>query len=216
MSALLAVMRVELRGLRRHAALFPLLVGVTVVIAVLLDRDPAPWLIPVVAFPVVRRVMDATDEKALMFDLLPVTRRTVETALALSALVATLLLCAAFTVLVSLLGAVGLGRVLAIDPSGGWGVKASIFTGTMLLVLGIMEQLVLRFGATRRLVLPVVMFLVAFLGFCWVLQQVSERLPVTVNAWFAGSAPWLPFLLGVIGYLALIPLNVRVRERQDH
>ena len=216
MSTLLPVLRVELRWLRGYLALLPILVVLWVVVAHLLERDPVPWLILVVGFPMVRRVMGMTDEKELLFDLLPVTRRTVATAQGLAALLATLLLVGGLVVLVAIVAALGMGHLLMIDLSGEGLPKAFTFTGIMVLILGIMEHLALRFGVTRRLVLPVLALLAGVLALFWALSVLSSRLPATVTTWFAATAPWLSFTLGVVGCLALIPLNVRVRECEDH
>ncbi|MDO5066939.1 MAG: hypothetical protein Q4D96_06645 [Propionibacteriaceae bacterium] len=206
MSTLLAVIRVELQWLRLLLAVLPVLLVLSGLVAYLLGHDPTPWLLFMVTFPVLWRILGA-DERELLFDLLPVTRRVVAMVRGMAALLATLLLFGVLMALVAIAGALGIAE--AIDPSGDWAVKAFTFFGIMLLALGVLEHLVLRLGFSRRLALSTLALLIGVFALLAGLDQLSIRLSATVTA-------WLLFTLGVLGYLGFIPLNVRVHERQDH
>lgn len=215
MSTLLAVIRVHLHWDRRYLAVVPLLLLFWVGAGLLLRIDAMPLVIPTALFPGWRRMLGVNDEDRL-FDLLPVTRRTVAAGRAVATLLCLLALLGVLAALMGLGKAVGLSQLLGVEPSGDWLVKVLAFSGIMLMVINVMDQLLLRFGFTRRLVLPVLLVLAGTLALVLALSAVALRLPATVTAWLTGAGPWVLFGLGILVHLACIPLNGRLQARQDH
>lgn len=149
--------------------------------------------------------LDGLEDADLLYDTLPLRRRTVMIS---HYLVSLAYLLAAEIVLVPVLL---LGEILGMRAGGDWWAAASAAVGIMLVVFAVMVPVLIRFTDARGVVVLVVVAVVAGVGI-YLLGQLMSPLP----GWVLAGWPWLLLVAGLVAWAVSLLVAVRVYQRQDH
>ena len=149
--------------------------------------------------------LDGLEDADLLYDTLPLRRRTVMIS---HYLVSLAYLLAAEIVLVPVLL---LGEILGIRAGGDWWAAASAAVGIMLVVFAVMVPVLIRFTDARGVVVLVVVAVVAGVGI-YLLGQLMSPLP----GWVLAGWPWLLLVAGLVAWVVSLLVAIRVYQRQDH
>lgn len=149
--------------------------------------------------------LDGLEDADLLYDTLPLRRRTVMIS---HYLVSLAYLLAAEIVLVPVLL---LGEILGMRAGGDWWAAASAAVGIMLVVFAVMVPVLIRFTDARGVVVLVVVAVVAGVGI-YLLGQLMSPLP----GWVLAGWPWLLLVAGLVAWAVSLLVAIRVYQRQDH
>ena len=149
--------------------------------------------------------LDGLEDADLLYDTLPLRRRTVMISHYLVSLA--YLLAAEIVVVPVLL----LGEILGIRAGGDWWAAASAAVGIMLVVFAVMVPVLIRFTDARGVVVLVVVAVVAGVGI-YLLGQLMSPLP----GWVLAGWPWLLLVAGLVAWAVSLLVAIRVYQRQDH
>lgn len=149
--------------------------------------------------------LDGLEDADLLYDTLPLRRRTVMIS---HYLVSLAYLLAAEIVLVPVLL---LGEILGIRAGGDWWAAASAAVGIMLVVFAVMVPVLIRFTDARGVAVLVVIAVVAGVG-VYLLGQLMSPLP----GWILAGWPWLLLVAGLVAWAVSLLVAIRVYQRQDH
>ena len=149
--------------------------------------------------------LDGLEDADLLYDTLPLRRRTVMIS---HYLVSLAYLLAAEIVLVPVLL---LGEILGMRAGGDWWAAASAAVGIMLVVFAVMVPVLIRFTDARGGAVLVVVAVVAGVGI-YLLGQLMSPLP----GWVLAGWPWLLLVAGLVAWAVSLLVAIRVYQRQDH
>ena len=149
--------------------------------------------------------LDGLEDADLLYDTLPLRRRTVMIS---HYLVSLAYLLAAEIVLVPVLL---LGEFLGLRAGGDWWAAASAAVGIMLVVFAVMVPVLIRFTDARGVAVLVVVAVVAGVGI-YLLGQLMSPLP----GWVLAGWPWLLLVAGLVAWVVSLLVAIRVYQRQDH
>ena len=149
--------------------------------------------------------LDGLEDADLLYDTLPLRRRTVMISHYLVSLA--YLLAAEIVVVPVLL----LGEILGLRAGGDWWAAASAAVGIMLVVFAVMVPVLIRFTDARGVAVLVVVAVVAGVGI-YLLGQLMSPLP----GWVLAGWPWLLLVAGLVAWVVSLLVAIRVYERQDH
>ena len=149
--------------------------------------------------------LDGLEDADLLYDTLPLRRRTVMIS---HYLVSLAYLLAAEIVLVPVLL---LGEILGMRAGGDWWAAASAAVGIMLVVFAVMVPVLIRFTDARGVAVLVVVAVVAGVGI-YLLGQLLSPLP----GWVLAGWPWLLLVAGLVAWAVSLLVAIRVYQRQDH
>lgn len=149
--------------------------------------------------------IDGLEDADLLYDTLPLRRRTVMISHYLVSLA--YLLAAEIVVVPVLL----LGEILGLRAGGDWWAAASAAVGIMLVVFAFMVPVLIRFTDARGVAVLVVVAVVAGVGI-YLLGQLMSPLP----GWVLAGWPWLLLVAGLVAWVVSLLVAIRVYERQDH
>ena len=149
--------------------------------------------------------LDGLEDADLLYDTLPLRRRTVMIS---HYLVSLAYLLATEIVLVPVLL---LGEILGMRAGGDWWAAASAAVGIMLVVFAVMVPVLIRFTDARGVAVLVVVAVVAGVGI-YLLGQLMSPLP----GWVLAGWPWLLLVAGLVAWVVSLLVAIRVYQRQDH
>jgi len=149
--------------------------------------------------------LDGLEDADLLYDTLPLRRRTVMISHYLVSLA--YLLAAEIVVVPVLL----LGELLGMRAGGDWWAAASAAVGIMLVVFAVMVPVLIRFTDARGVAVLVVVAVVASVGI-YLLGQLMSPLP----GWVLAGWPWLLLVAGLVAWAVSLLVAIRVYQRQDH
>ena len=149
--------------------------------------------------------LDGLEDADLLYDTLPLRRRTVMISHYLMSLA--YLLAAEIVVVPVLL----LGELLGMRAGGDWWAAASAAVGIMLVVFAVMVPVLIRFTDARGVAVLVVVAVVASVGI-YLLGQLMSPLP----GWILVGWPWLLLVAGLVAWAVSLLVAIRVYQRQDH
>lgn len=149
--------------------------------------------------------LDGLEDADLLYDTLPLRRRTVMISHYLVSLA--YLLAAEIVVVPVLL----LGEILGIRAGGDWWAAASAAVGIMLVVFAVMVPVLIRFTDARGVAVLVVVAVIAGVGI-YLLGQLMSPLP----GWVLAGWPWLLLVAGLVAWAVSLLVAIRVYQRQDH
>ncbi|MFC2687901.1 MAG: ABC-2 transporter permease [Arachnia propionica] len=149
--------------------------------------------------------LDGLEDADLLYDTLPLRRRTVMIS---HYLVSLAYLLAAEIVLVPVLL---LGEILGMRAGGDWWAAASAAVGIMLVVFAVMVPVLIRFTDARGGAVLVVVAVIAGVGI-YLLGQLMSPLP----GWVLAGWPWLLLVAGLVAWAVSLLVAIRVYQRQDH
>ena len=149
--------------------------------------------------------LDGLEDADLLYDTLPLRRRTVMIS---HYLVSLAYLLAAEIVLVPVLL---LGEILGMRAGGDWWAAASAAVGIMLVIFAVMVPVLIRFTDARGVAVLVVVAVVAGVGI-YLLGQLMSPLP----GWVLAGWPWLLLVAGLVAWAVSLLVAIRVYQRQDH
>mgnify|MGYP000978539918 FL=1 len=149
--------------------------------------------------------LDGLEDADLLYDTLPLRRRTVMIS---HYLVSLAYLLAAEIVLVPVLL---LGEILGMRAGGDWWAAASAAVGIMLVVFAVMVPVLIRFTDARGVAVLVVVAVVAGVGI-YLLGQLMSPLP----GWVLAGWPWLLLVAGLVAWAVSLLAAIRFYQRQDH
>ena len=149
--------------------------------------------------------LDGLEDADLLYDTLPLRRRTVMIS---HYLVSLAYLLAAEIVLVPVLL---LGEILGMRAGGDWWAAASAAVGIMLVVFAVMVPVLIRFTDARGVAVLVVVAVVAGVGI-YLLGQLMSPLP----GWVLAGWPWVLLVAGLVAWAVSLLVAIRVYQRQDH
>ena len=142
--------------------------------------------------------LDGLEDADLLYDTLPLRRRTVMIS---HYLVSLAYLLAAEIVLVPVLL---LGEILGMRAGGDWWAAASAAVGIMLVVFAVMVPVLIRFTDARGVAVLVVIAVV-----------VGQRMS-PLPGWVLAGWPWLLLVAGLVAWAVSLLVAIRVYQRQDH
>ena len=149
--------------------------------------------------------LDGLEDADLLYDTLPLRRRTVMISHYLVSLA--YLLAAEIVVVPVLL----LGEILGMRAGGDWWAAASAAVGIMLVVFAFMVPVLIRFTDARGVAVLVVVAVVAGVGI-YLLGQLMSPLP----GWVLAGWPWLLLVAGLVAWAVSLLAAIRFYQRQDH
>ena len=149
--------------------------------------------------------LDGLEDADLLYDTLPLRRRTVMIS---HYLVSLAYLLAAEIVLVPVLL---LGEILGMRAGGDWWAAASAAVGIMLVVFAVMVPVLIRFTDARGVAVLVVVAVVAGVGI-YLLGQLMSPLP----GWVLAGWPWVLLVAGLVAWVLSLLGALRFYQRQDH
>ena len=149
--------------------------------------------------------LDGLEDADLLYDTLPLRRRTVMISHYLVSLA--YLLAAEIVVVPVLL----LGEILGMRAGGDWWAAASAAVGIMLVVFAFMVPVLIRFTDARGVAVLVVVAVIAGVGI-YLLGQLMSPLP----GWVLAGWPWLLLVAGLVAWVVSLLVAIRVYQRQDH
>ena len=157
---------------------------------------------------------DGGGKTFLLFDSLPLRRRTVM----ISHHLITSILLVLFEIMASVMLLVGSALGMPVDA--GWPAVAAGVTGIMLAIFSVLIPVYIGCeNSCAKVVFPVlVIFVVSgLLGFrAGLLSEPQDAWSQSFGAWFLGAMPWLLLLVGVAAWVASLFVSIRNYERQDH
>ena len=157
---------------------------------------------------------DGGGKTFLLFESLPLRRRTVM----ISHHLITSILLVLFEIMASVMLLVGSALGLPVDA--GWPAVAAGVTGIMLAIFSVLIPVYIGCeNSCAKVVFPVlVIFVVSgLLGFrAGMLSEPQDAWSQSFGAWFLGAMPWLLLLVGVAAWVASLFVSIRNYERQDH
>ncbi|MBB1585775.1 MAG: ABC-2 transporter permease [Propionibacterium sp.] len=157
---------------------------------------------------------DGGGKTFLLFDSLPLRRRTVM----ISHHLITSILLVLFEIMASVMLLVGSALGMPVDA--GWPAVAAGVTGIMLAIFSVLIPVYIGCeNSCAKVVFPVlVIFVVSgLLGFrAGMLSEPQDAWSQSFGAWFLGAMPWLLLLVGVAAWVASLFVSIRNYERQDH
>lgn len=149
--------------------------------------------------------LDGLEDADLLYDTLPLRRRTVMISHYLVSLA--YLLAAEIVVVPVLL----LWELLGMRAGGDWWAAASAAVGIMLVVFAVMVPVLIRFTDARGVAVLVVVAVVAGVGI-YLLGQLMSPLP----GWVLAGWPWLLLVAGLVAWAVSLLAAIRFYQRQDH
>ena len=149
--------------------------------------------------------LDGLEDADLLYDTLPLRRRTVMISHHLVSLA--YLLAAEIVVVPVLL----LWELLGMRAGGDWWAAASAAVGIMLVVFAVMVPVLIRFTDARGVAVLVVVAVIAGVGI-YLLGQLMSPLP----GWVLAGWPWLLLVAGLVAWAVSLLVAIRVYQRQDH
>ena len=149
--------------------------------------------------------LDGLEDADLLYDTLPLRRRTVMISHYLVSLA--YLLAAEIVVVPVLL----LWELLGMRAGGDWWAAASAAVGIMLVVFAVMVPVLIRFTDARGVAVLVVVAVIAGVGI-YLLGQLMSPLP----GWVLAGWPWLLLVAGLVAWAVSLLVAIRVYQRQDH
>lgn len=149
--------------------------------------------------------LDGLEDADLLYDTLPLRRRTVMISHYLVSLA--YLLAAEIVVVPVLL----LWELLGMRAGGDWWAAASAAVGIMLVVFAVMVPVLIRFTDARGVAVLVVVAVIAGVGI-YLLGQLMSPLP----GWVLAGWPWLLLVAGLVAWVVSLLVAIRVYQRQDH
>ena len=149
--------------------------------------------------------LDGLEDADLLYDTLPLRRRTVMISHYLVSLA--YLVAAEIVAVLALL----LGEFLGLRAGGDWWAAASAAVGIMLVVFAVMVPVLIRFTDARGVAVLVVVVVVAGVGI-YLLGQLMSPLP----GWVLAGWPWLLLVAGLVAWAVSLLVAIRVYQRQDH
>ncbi len=149
--------------------------------------------------------LDGLEDADLLYDTLPLRRRTVMISHYLVSLA--YLLAAEIVVVPVLL----LWEILGMRAGGDWWAAASAAVGIMLVVFAVMVPVLIRFTDARGVAVLVVVAVIAGVGI-YLLGQLMSPLP----GWILVGWPWLLLVAGLVAWAVSLLVAIRVYQRQDH
>ena len=149
--------------------------------------------------------LDGLEDADLLYDTLPLRRRTVMISHYLVSLA--YLLAAEIVVVPVLL----LGEILGMRAGGDWWAAASAAVGIMLVVFAVMVPVLIRFTDARGVAVLVVVAVIAGVGI-YLLGQLMSPLP----GWVLAGWPWVLLVAGLVAWVVSLLVAIRVYQRQDH
>ena len=149
--------------------------------------------------------LDGLEDADLLYDTLPLRRRTVMIS---HYLVSLAYLLAAEIVLVPVLL---LGEFLGLRAGGDWWAAASAAVGIVLVIFAVMVPVLVRFTDARAVAVLVVVAVVAGVG-GYLLAQLVSPLP----GWVLAGWPWVLLVAGLVAWAVSLLVAIRVYQRQDH
>jgi membrane protein len=149
--------------------------------------------------------LDGLEDADLLYDTLPLRRRTVMISHYLVSLA--YLLAAEIVVVPVLL----LWELLGMRAGGDWWAAASAAVGIMLVVFAVMVPVLIRFTDARGGAVLVVVAVIAGVGI-YLLGQLMSPLP----GWVLAGWPWLLLVAGLVAWAVSLLVAIRVYQRQDH
>ena len=149
--------------------------------------------------------LDGLEDADLLYDTLPLRRRTVMIS---HYLVSLAYLLAAEIVLVPVLL---LGEILGMRAGGDWWAAASAAVGIVLVIFAVMVPVLVRFTDARAVAVLVVVAVVAGVGI-YLLGQLMSPLP----GWVLAGWPWLLLVAGLVAWAVSLLAAIRFYQRQDH
>ena len=149
--------------------------------------------------------LDGLEDADLLYDTLPLRRRTVMISHYLVSLA--YLLAAEIVVVPVLL----LGEILGMRAGGDWWAAASAAVGIMLVVFAVMVPVLIRFTDARGVAVLVVVAVIAGVGI-YLLGQLMSPLP----GWVLAGWPWLLLAAGLVAWAVSLLAAIRFYQRQDH
>ena len=157
---------------------------------------------------------DGGGKTFLLFDSLPLRRRTVM----ISHHLITSILLVLFEIMASVMLLVGSALGMPVDA--GWPAVAAGVTGIMLAIFSVLIPVYIGCeNSCAKVVFPVlVIFVVSgLLGFrAGMLSEPQDAWSQSFGAWFLGAMPWLLMLVGVAAWVASLFVSIRNYGRQDH
>lgn len=149
--------------------------------------------------------LDGLEDVDLLYDTLPLRRRTVMIS---HYLVSLAYLLAAEIVLVPVLL---LGEFLGLRAGGDWWAAASAAVGIALVIFAVMVPVLVRFTDARAVAVLVVVAVVAGVG-GYLLAQLVSPLP----GWVLAGWPWVLLVAGLVAWAVSLLGAIRFYQRQDH
>ena len=149
--------------------------------------------------------LDGLEDADLLYDTLPLRRRTVMISHYLVSLA--YLLAAEIVVVPVLL----LWELLGMRAGGDWWAAASAAVGIMLVVFAVMVPVLIRFTDARGWAVLVVVAVFAGVGI-YLLGQLMSPLP----GWVLAGWPWLLLVAGLVAWAVSLLAAIRFYQRQDH
>ncbi len=149
--------------------------------------------------------LDGLEDVDLLYDTLPLRRRTVMIS---HYLVSLAYLLAAEIVLVPVLL---LGEFLGLRAGGDWWAAASAAVGIVLVIFAVMVPVLVRFTDARAVAVLVVVAVVAGVG-GYLLAQLVSPLP----GWVLAGWPWVLLVAGLVAWAVSLLGAIRFYQRQDH
>lgn len=208
-----SLVRLELWWARRLLVALPVLGVLWGLVASQLGGSLIPFLAIGSLIPVFVAILTPFGE--LHLDLLPVPRRHVVLVRGITALVVMLLLFVLMLLGVFLWEAMGVATVTGEVPPEHWPAKVAGLTGAFLLIAALGWWLLTGFGPSRwvmpRLLGVIVLFLCAVRGAEWTVSRLRPEQLVPAGI----ATGWTALAVGVLVYLAVLPLMARAAERRD-
>ena len=149
--------------------------------------------------------LDGLEDADLLYDTLPLRRRTVMISHYLVSLA--YLLAAEIVVVPVLL----LWELRGMRAGGDWWAAASAAVGIMLVVFAVMVPVLIRFTDARGGAVLVVVAVIAGVGI-YLLGQLMSPLP----GWVLAGWPWLLLVAGLVAWAVSLLAAIRFYQRQDH
>ena len=149
--------------------------------------------------------LDGLEDADLLYDTLPLRRRTVMISHYLVSLA--YLVAAEIVAVLALL----LGEFLGLRAGGDWWAAASAAVGIVLVIFAVMVPVLVRFTDARAVAVLVVVAVVAGVG-GYLLAQLMSPLP----GWVLAGWPWLLLIAGLVAWALSLLVTIRFYQRQDH
>ncbi len=198
---------------RMSDSLFLMVIGVLVWVFLGIFKNLMDWALAIVFIAFMTTVsvfygkfgLDGTEDADLLYDTLPLRRRTVMISHYLVSLA--YLVAAEIVAVLALL----LGEFLGLRAGGDWWAAASAAVGIVLVIFAVMVPVLVRFTDARAVAVLVVVAVVAGVG-GYLLAQLMSPLP----GWVLAGWPWLLLIAGLVAWALSLLVTIRFYQRQDH
>ena len=149
--------------------------------------------------------LDGLEDADLLYDTLPLRRRTV--------MISHYLVSLAYLVAAEIVAVLTLflGEFLGLRAGGDWWAAASAAVGIALVIFAVMVPVLVRFTDARAVAVLVVVAVVAGVG-GYLLGQLMSPLP----GWVLAGWPWLLLVASLVAWAVSLLVAIRVYQRQDH